>query len=148
MFEIKIFINQFRWFALVALLGFNREIVSECSQCYTIVYVQTMEKSGKKGNFFFDVRPEIEDSAGKLPPIRLNGSGPFGELEIDNVWKRTGSVIFYRKIRRSTDEFGDKSYCSRQNGFTIKAASIRRITIIRHIQDVYSPIRPCKSERK
>ncbi|EMY76985.1 hypothetical protein LEP1GSC060_3349 [Leptospira weilii serovar Ranarum str. ICFT] len=112
--------------------------------CYEILYVEVTETSGKKGKFFLDVSPEIEDSNGSLPPIRLSSSGHFGQLQIEKTGKKIELISLYQKIERSVDVNGDKSYCSKQKPIRIKVSSIRRITIVRHIQNVYSPIVFCK----
>ncbi|AAN47657.1 hypothetical protein LEP1GSC034_1590 [Leptospira interrogans str. 2003000735] len=130
---------------IFVFLIFNQEMYSECAVCYTIVYVELKEKFGKKKNFFFAVPPEIEDTNGKTSPIRLDQIH-LDQIEIERKWKKTGFLTFYKKIQKSVDENGDNAYCSLQKPVIRKAFSISKITIIRHIQNVYSPITFCKSK--
>ncbi|KPZ75194.1 hypothetical protein [Leptospira kirschneri] len=136
-----------KWFLLMifVFLTFNQEMYSECAVCYTIVYVELKEKSGKKKNFFFAVPPEIDDTNGNKPPIRLDQIH-LDQIGIEQKWKKTGFLTFYKKIQKSVDENGDNAYCSLQKPVIRKAFSISKITIIRYIQNVYSPITFCKSK--
>ncbi|UOG30056.1 hypothetical protein [Leptospira noguchii] len=127
---------------IFVFLIFNQEMYSECAVCYTIVSIELKEKSGKKKNFFFAVPPEIEDTNGKRPPIRLGQIG----IEIEQNWKKTGFITFYKKILKSVDENGDNAYCSLQKPVIRKASFISGIIVIRRIQNVYSPITFCKNK--
>lgn len=96
---------------IFVFLIFNQEMYSECAVCYTIVSIELKEKSGKKKNFFFAVPPEIDDTNGNIPPIRLDQIhlDQIG-IEIEQNWKKTGFITFYKKIRKSVDENGDNAY--------------------------------------
>ncbi|AOP36156.1 hypothetical protein A0128_17440 [Leptospira tipperaryensis] len=137
--------RHLQFFAVAVLLSFSWDVFCECSMCYEILYVEVTDTSGRKEKFFLDLPPEIENSNGNLPSIRLNNSGHFGQLKIEKIGKRTKQISLYKKIEKSIDANGDKSYCSKQKRNTIKINSIRRIMIIRHIQNVYSPIVYCKN---
>ncbi|MDI7222885.1 hypothetical protein QMM98_16205, partial [Leptospira santarosai] len=53
-------------------------------------------------------------------------------------------ISLFKKIENSVDENGDAFYCSKRKYIMMKLDSIRQITIIRHIRNVYSPIVSCK----
>lgn len=56
---------------IFVFLTFNQEMYSECAVCYTIVYVELKEKR-KKEKLFLSLPPEIDDTNGNKPPIRLD----------------------------------------------------------------------------
>ncbi|AVQ11457.1 Uncharacterized protein XB16_1125 [Leptospira santarosai] len=46
-----------------------------------------------------DVPPEIEDSEGNLPTIRLNSLGYFGELGIEKTGKGPSRFLCLRRLK-------------------------------------------------